>query len=158
MASNAPWKEIWETFGRRYKPPAKIPATDKKPLFITGLKPRPGASVIPLGGPDDPPLGVEWKVGRGRVLMLAVSLSDPDLIGWPGFDTLVRRVVLRRPEERQLFDMHYDPNGGGDHRARFESLTGPDVTTVRYLSRDLGAPRDRPSMRMDSRPASRFTE
>ena len=61
--------------------------------------------MIPLGGPDDPPLGVEWRVGRGRVLMLAVSLSDPDLIGWPGFDTLVRRVVLRRPEERLLSQM-----------------------------------------------------
>ncbi len=61
--------------------------------------------MIPLGGEGNPPLGVEWKVGRGRVLMLAVSLTDPDLIAWPGYDTMVRRVVLRRPEERQV-DRH----------------------------------------------------
>ena len=39
-------------------------------------------------------------MGRGRILMLSVNLSDPALTAWPGLDTLVRRVVLRRPEER----------------------------------------------------------
>jgi hypothetical protein len=139
IAQNTPEKELTEAFGRRYKDPAPIPATAKKPLFFASLVPKPGASVIPLGGPDDPPLGVEWKVGRGRVLMLAVSLSDPDLMGWPGFDTLVRRVVLRRPEERKIADLSRDANQlfVAPH---YESLNGPDLTTVRYLSRDLGAP------------------
>jgi hypothetical protein len=139
VAQNIPWRDAWEIFGRRYKAPARILTTEKKPLFITALTPRPGATVIPLGGPDDPPLGVEWKVGRGRVLMLAVSLTDPDLMGWPGFDSLVRRVVLRRPEETQTAAMGYDISQG-IVPPRYESLNGPDLTTVRYLSRDLGAP------------------
>jgi hypothetical protein len=139
VAQNIPWRDAWDTFGRRYKPPAPILATAKKPMFIAALTPKAGATVIPLGGPGDPPLGVEWKVGRGRVLMLAVSLSDPDLLGWPGFDTLVRRVVLRRPEERMTNQMGYDANLG-IVAPRYERLNGPDLTTVRYLSRDLGAP------------------
>ena len=139
VASNIPWNQAWETFGRRYKAPAPIPAAEKKPMFVTALTPRPGASVIPLGGPDNPPLGVEWKVGRGRVLMLGVSLSDPDLVAWPGYDTMVRRVVLRRPEERMVSQMGLDPSGAFTV-PRYEPLNGPDLTTVRYLSRDLGAP------------------
>ena len=43
--------------------------------------------------------------------MLAVGLTDPDLVGWPGFDTLVRRVVLRRPEERLAEPIGYDATG-----------------------------------------------
>ena len=124
MASNISWTEAWEKFGRRYKAPAPIPATDKKPCSSPALNAKPGATVIPLGGPDDPPLGVEWRVGRGRVLMLAVGLTDPDLVGWPGFDTLVRRVVLRRPEERLLNQLGRDPNGG-IVPPRYESLGRP---------------------------------
>ena len=154
VASNISWREAIEIFGRRYKAPAKIPATDKKPLFITGLKPKPGANVIPLGGPDDPPLAVEWKVGRGRVMMIAVSLSDPDLMGWPGFDTMVRRVVLRRPEERMTNAMGLDTNG--IIPPRFQTLTGPDLTGVRYLSRDLGAP-PRVALDEDGQPVTNTT-
>jgi len=140
VASNIGYNEAWQSMARRYKAPAPIPTGPKKPIFIADLKPKPGATVIPLGGADNPPLGVEWRVGRGRVLMLAVSLTDPDLVGWPGYDTLVRRVVLRRPEERVADPMRYNANGGGYHAPRYEPLVGPDLTAVRYLSRDLGAP------------------
>ena len=139
VASNIAWNQAWEAYGRRYKAPAPIPATEKKPMFVAGLTPRPGAVVIPMGGSDDLPLGVEWRVGRGRVLMLAVSLSEPDLLAWPGFDTMVRRVVLRRPEEHQANPMGIDMSGG-IVLPRYDPLHGPDLTTVRYLSRDLGAP------------------
>ena len=131
--------EVWETFGRRYKPPAPIPTADKKPMFIAGLKPKPGATVIPLGGEGNPPLAVEWKVGRGRLVMLGVSLTDPDLLAWPGYDTMVRRVVLRRPEEHQVNPLAEDQYGA-IVPPRFDPLVGNDLTTVRYLSRDLGAP------------------
>jgi hypothetical protein len=151
---NVSVSQAWDDFGRRYKPPAPIMATAKKPLFITGLAPKPGATVIPLGGEGNPPLAVEWKVGRGRVLMLAISLSDPDLIGWPGYDTLIRRVVLRRPEEKQLNPMGQDRNTGLLIPARYEPLNGNDLTTVRYLSRDLGAP-TRQALDEDGKPITR---
>ncbi len=139
----ASWIDIWNRAGRRYKPPASIKTDPKKPIFITALKPKAGASTIPLGGPDNPPLAVEWRVGRGRVMMLAVSLSDPDLSKWEGYDTLIRRVVLRRPEEPLVDAIHRRDNGQIDP-AHFATLDGPDLTSVRYLARDLGAPIRKP--------------
>ncbi len=155
IPSNIPWAESWDKMGRRYKHPEPIRSAPDKPMFIAGLRPKAGASTIPLGGPDDPPLGVEWKVGRGRVLMLAVSLSNPDLMGWSGFDTLVRRVVLRRPEERQVSSLAFDA-AGSLVAPRFSPLTGPDLTTVRYVSRDLGAP-NRQAVDEDGMPISSST-
>jgi len=147
-ASNTPFAEAWQAMARRYQPAAPIRTGPKKPIFFAALRPRPGASAIPLAGPDDPPLGVEWRVGRGRVIMLAAALTDPDLAGWPGFETYLRRVVLRRPEERLGEPLRYNANGGGYMPPRYESLVGPDLTGVRYLSRDLGAP-SRPAVDED---------
>ena len=142
--------QIWRDIVRRYKAPAPIAVSPRKPLFVTALAPRPGATSIPLGGPGDPPLAVEWKVGRGRVTMLAVSLTDPDLMAWPGYDTMVRRVVLRRPEERKTAEAGTDPNGSPTP-PHYEPLDGTDLTRVRYLARDLGAP-NREAVDEDGKP------
>ena len=149
MVSTATWTEVWNRLGRHYKSPVPIKTEAKKPIFITGLQPRPGATTIPLGGPDDPPLAVEWRVGRGRITMLSVALTDPDLARWEGYDTLLRRVVLRRPEE-PLVQAIQQKNGGGVDPAHFELLTGPDLTGLRYLARELGAPRRKPPGADDS--------
>ncbi len=139
VASNISYQDAFALMGRRYRPPAAIATAAKKPIYFAALRPKAGAVAIPLGGAEDPPLAVEWKVGRGRVVMLAFSLTDPDLVGWPGFDTLVRRVVLRRPEERQAEKVRVGA-AGGFLPPVYEKLNGLDLTTVRYLSRDLGAP------------------
>ena len=135
--------DAFSRLGRFYKPPAPISTLPDKPIFITALQPRPGATSIPLGGPDDPPLAVESRVGRGRITMLAVALSDPDLARWDGYDTLVRRVVLRRPEEPLVAEAQRQ-DGRGVEPAHYEMLTGPDLTDVRYVARDLGAPTRKP--------------
>ena len=136
---SSPGLDHWNRLGRHYKPFAPIQTDPDKPIFITALAPRPGATTIPLGGPDDPPLAVEWRVGQGRITMLAISLTDPDLSKWEGYDTLLRRVVLRRPEEPLIPDQRRE-DGSGVEPAHYETLTGPDLTAVRYLARDLGAP------------------
>ena len=70
-----------------------------RPLYLAVLKPRPGASTIPLGEASPHLLAVEQRVGRGRITMLTINPNEESLLAWPGLDTLVRRVVLRRPEE-----------------------------------------------------------
>ncbi|MFW6125057.1 MAG: hypothetical protein ACOC46_02815, partial [Pirellulales bacterium] len=42
----------------------------------------------------------ERRVGRGRVIVSAVPLSDPRLTRWPGWDDLVNACLLRRPPRR----------------------------------------------------------
>lgn len=102
-------------------------------LFLSGLDPAPGATAMPLGDAGNHLLGVEWRVGRGRVLMLAIKPTDRALQNWPGFDTFVRRVIFRRPLEPQF-------------EARFGLLPADSLTWTRYAARDLGAPSPHPGL------------
>ena len=129
--------EAFERSGRRYRAPVPIQPASNRPLYVAGLRPRPGATTIPLGESSDRLLGVEGRVGRGRILVLSVNPSDPALAAWPGLDTLVRRVVLRRPEEARTSPMRW--NGRSYQPPTYQSLGGPDLSWVRYLSRDVGS-------------------
>lgn len=142
IEATQPIQQAFAEAGRRYKDPEPILIPKDKPLYVAVLDPKPGARVIGFGKPGLPPLGVEWRVGRGRVLMLGVGLTDPALLGWSGYDTMVRRVVLRRPEEPLLAELRYaDPNTGqsGYLPPMYGALNAPDLTWVRLLGRDLGA-------------------
>lgn len=118
------------------------PAPDKG-LFLTGLEPMPGATVLPVGDEAGRALGAEWRVGRGRVLVLGVRLTDKVLLDWPGFDTFLRRVVLRRPQEAQ-------------QGSRFQVLPAPHLTWLRYAGRDLGLGYVPPPMRVEQANATNY--
>ena len=111
-----------------YLPPAPIRPPPGRPVYLTGLAPREGATPLRLGEGSKHLLGAEWRVGRGRVTLLAINLTEPTFANWPGLDTFVRRVVLRRREEVLTAD-----------EEGFRPLGGPDLSWVRYLSRDLDA-------------------
>ena len=80
-----------------YRAPVPIRPGPKRPVYLSVLKPKPGASTIPLGEASPHVLAVESRVGRGRITMLAINPNEEALLAWPGLDTLIRRVVLRRP-------------------------------------------------------------
>jgi hypothetical protein len=68
--------------------------------------------------------------------MLTISPKDPSFLDWPGLDTLVRRLILRRPEEPIV-------GRGGWDGARFSPprrgrLAGWDLSWYRITSRDAG--------------------
>jgi hypothetical protein len=128
---------------RRYRANEPVIPASNRPLYVAGLRPlRPDATRIPLGEGSKHLLGIEERVGRGRVLMLAVSPTDPALASWPGIDTLVRRVLLRRPEEPKIAEAYTDSMNY--HAPAYGMLAGPDLSWVRYLSRDLGSAGPRP--------------
>ena len=132
-------------------------------MFLAGLKPRRrGGAPIALGESGTRLLAVERRVGRGRVTMLAFNPTDPAIAAWPGFDTFLRRVILRRPEESLASRSPW--NGEGFAPPAFGPLPGPDLSWVRYLARDLGGQierragrgrpeRDRPGCRSTRWPA-----
>ncbi len=138
------YETAFETYGKRYGTPVPIFLPANKPLYVASLTPKPNARVIDFGKPNLPPLAVEWRIGRGRVMMLGIGLNDPGISSWPGFSTMVRRVVLRRPEDPLGEELRYNNMGGGGYLApRYDSLVGPDLTWTRIFGRDLGAPERR---------------
>ena len=68
--------------------------------------------------------------------MLAVNPTDPALAAWPGLDTLVRRVILRRPEEAELAPA---ATRRAASTARAAAPRGPRPELVPLTSRDDGA-------------------
>lgn len=129
---------------RRYRASEPVKPASNRPLFVAGLRPlQPDAVTIPLGEGSKHTLGVEARVGRGRILMLAINPTDPSLAAWPGIDTLIRRVILRRPEEPKTAEPYLD-NMGSYHAAAVGVLGGPDLSWFRYLSRDVGSAAPRP--------------
>ncbi len=134
------YETAFEDYGRRYKTPTPIVVPKDKPFYVASLTPKPGARVIDFGKTGLPPFGVEWRVGRGRVLMIGASINDPVLTAWSGYSTMLRRIVFRRPEESLAEELRYNGNSAGGYLApRYESLSGPDLTWTRIFGRDLGA-------------------
>jgi hypothetical protein len=135
-------QEAREQSARRYRAPEPIRPASNRPLYVAGLTPREGSSVIPLDDSSGRLLGVERRVGRGRILMLTVNPTDSALATWPGLDTLVRRVLLRRPEEAMV--RPYRDGSQGPHPPLFAHLSGQSLSWFRYLSRDFTtSPRER---------------
>jgi hypothetical protein len=67
--------------------------------------------------------------------MLTVNPTDTAMATWPGLDTLVRRVILRRPEERLVRSYRDGPQGLNP--PVFGILSGPELSWFRLLSRDF---------------------
>ncbi len=93
-------EEAIRRYAYRYQAPVPIRPAPKRPLYLSVLKPKPGAATISLGEASPHLLGVEQRVGRGRITMLSINPNEESLLAWPGLDTLVRRVVLRRRKSR----------------------------------------------------------
>ncbi|HZW31291.1 MAG TPA: hypothetical protein VFF52_11320 [Isosphaeraceae bacterium] len=123
-----------QRFGRIYQPPAPIPLATGKPVYLSVLRPAPGSSTIPLGEASPHLLAVERRVGRGRITMLTLNPTEPALSSWPGLDTMIRRVVLRRPEEPVVGAAGFD--GFSYSPPRRNRLPGLDLTWYRITSRD----------------------
>lgn len=128
-------EELQDRYGRRYLNPEPIRPPSNRPIYLSVLRPKPGATPLTIGGRANRILGVEHRVGRGRLLMLGLSPTDPSLLAWTGLDTFVRRIILRRAEEPLLRGPLITPRGV--EPAIYNALSAPELSWVRYLSRDM---------------------
>jgi hypothetical protein len=89
--------------------------------------------------PNTGGLLVERPVGRGRIVVSAMQLSERDLINWrSGFDSLFNACLLRRPPR-----IYIDGTAGpvlhwADPELRDRRLDARLTTTLDYFARDLG--------------------
>ncbi|GIW87392.1 MAG: hypothetical protein KatS3mg108_1716 [Isosphaeraceae bacterium] len=107
------------------------PSGERMPL-LARLEPldHPDVRLVPIAGPNSRPVAIERRIGRGRITLLALDPSDPALTRWKGLETLIRRVVFRKPVEAWFY-----ANGLGAYRP----LAPTETTWLRYVARDLGA-------------------
>jgi len=122
------WSDYWSRRDRGKRLP---PLKTTKPWSGLTLKPKPGASEL-AGGAN---LFYERGVGKGTVVVSAVQLAERDLINWPGYDSFLNAVLLRRP--RRTFSE--GPYGGAridwtDHRGL--RLDAHFATGLRLFARD----------------------
>jgi len=87
-----------------------------------------------LASPDERPLVVERRVGRGRIVVSAFQLGQRELINWPGCDRFFNAFLLRRPP-RMFGETEFVEVGvrWADRREAFDSGR---TTNVRFFTRD----------------------
>jgi hypothetical protein len=113
-----------------------VPLHPTAPWSGIQLNLRPGATALPNTGG----LFVERQVGRGRIVVSAVQLSERDLINWrSGFESFFNACLLRR-QPRKYFPGHF---GGltmnwADGALKERRLDASLNSNVYYFARDLG--------------------
>jgi hypothetical protein len=129
------------------------PLVPGKPLEPTspwsGIKLQPTAA--DATGDDQSPslwdstggLLAERHVGRGRIVVSAMQLSERDLINWrSGFESLFNAAVLRRParvyREGQFGDVTLAWDARIDPTLADRRLDARLTTNLRYFARDAG--------------------
>ena len=116
-----------------------LPLTVVRPWSGIELEKHPAARFISGTGN----LLAERNVGRGRIVVSAFALSNPDLLAWPSFDGFFNACLLRRPcrvfrrmpDSPELYVTWARPNGE-PNRSR---QSDPEmISGLRYFSRDTG--------------------
>ena len=128
--------EAW-TIAVRKQP--GLPLTAVRPWSGIELKKHPAAKFVAGTGN----LLAERNVGRGRIVVSAFGLSNPDLLAWPSFDGFFNVCLLRRPC-RVFTRMPNSPElyvtwaGPGGESNRSHQLDSRMTCKLRYFSRDTG--------------------
>ncbi len=118
---------------------AKVPGEPLAPLAPwsgIGLEPRAGARPLwSTGG-----LLVERPVGRGRIVVSAMQLSERELINWrSGFESLFNACLLRRPPRKYRPGYFGDVTlAWADEKLKNQRLDARLTTHLRYFARDEG--------------------
>lgn len=64
------------------------------PVAVALVSPRAGASVSPASGP---PMAVQWRWGRGTVVLWTFDAFAPSIRAWPGLEQLWRPLIESPP-------------------------------------------------------------
>ncbi|MFV1965002.1 MAG: hypothetical protein ACC628_06235 [Pirellulaceae bacterium] len=125
--------ENWSLNDARTGQRLDLEVTPDKPLVGVELGLRDDAAFLPGCGQ----LACERRVGKGRIVVTAVSLSDRLLVNWKSFDSFFNACLLRRPPRR----FEHREGMASAYWADYEPALVMDSrlsTTLRYFSRDVG--------------------
>lgn len=123
---------------------AAVPGVPLKPAVPwSGIKLalRPDAHFLPHTGGDPNGLFAEKQVGRGRVVVSGMRLSERDFINWrSGFESFFNACLLRRPNRTYVMG-HFGSASlnWAANELRSRRLDASINTRLFYFSRDSGA-------------------
>lgn len=126
----------FEPLGRFVQPTSGRPIPKLAPAARwTGvkLKLRDGARAVPGAGK----LLAERRVGRGRIVVSAVRLSDLPLVNWQGFDVMFNACLLGRPPRRYRVGTEGEVELCWASRS-MRRLDAALTCNLRYFTRDTG--------------------
>jgi hypothetical protein len=120
-----------------------VPGDESQTLGSRAGAPWSGIELAEQAGgqfvPGTARLVAERRVGRGRIVVTAFRLTEPDLTSWPSFDSFFNACLLERPSREFLTEQAGFRFVGEDPP---ESLDPSVSTAVRYLTRDEAEPRE----------------
>ncbi len=124
----APLNEYWTLTDRHNNRKLLEPS---KPWQGIKLEKHPDAAFLNGAGE----LAAERRVGRGRIVVTAFRLSEPELLDWPSFDGFVNGSLLRRtPRDFASSNQFvFAPRELENVGSRFDPAM---VTALRYYTRD----------------------
>lgn len=111
----------------------KLSITEKSPLPAIRFKPHVDASFIE----GSSGLALERRIGRGRVVATAFSLSNRQIKAWRSLSSFIHNALLRKPNRKFARSASFDAptfRYTNDRTSIYDPLTG---STLRYVSRDL---------------------
>lgn len=122
----------WSLKNRKTNGKRTLNVLPGKPLVGIQLEKHPAADFLPHTGQ----LVAERRVGAGRIVTTAFSLTDRAIVRWPSYDSFFNGCLLRRPpREFRLHNLMMDAKW-----VNWDRVFATDArltTTLRYFSRDI---------------------
>ncbi len=133
--------DAWSLTSEKSKERKGLQAVRQRPLV--GVRLVPHADARPL--PDTDGLVIERRVGRGRIVVTAFSLTDRSVVNWGSYDSFFNACLLRRPPRTFVTAAESsEPQATWrDMPASSYMTDGRLVTRLRYFCRDAGFAQNR---------------
>jgi hypothetical protein len=123
----------WSLIDRKTRKQLSLDSEPESPLVIVELEESEGGEFMPGCGQ----LVAERRVGGGRIVATAFSLTDRAVVNWGSYDSFINGCILRRPPRRfKELNMTVVSEWAIDNPPL--AADSRPVTTLRYFSRDIG--------------------
>jgi hypothetical protein len=122
--------EFWHPRGSPRTKARSLPVPNDRPLNLLQLELTEGSSFVPASAKTV----AQRRVGRGRVMVTAFSISDRGILDWGSFDAFLHGCLLGKPpREFFLGEINHLPD------VRYPSVAADErliASGLRYASRD----------------------
>lgn len=133
QAAVAELSENWSIENKKTGGARSLDVIPGRPLVGIQMQKHPAARYLAKTGQ----LVAERRIGSGRIVVTAFSLTDRAIIRWTSYDSFFNACILRRPRRQFSFDQLMVDTVWADYHPRLVD-DARLTTTLRYFTRDVG--------------------